>query len=102
MSQASPLTPKHERLIAFAPSDDGGDGAESPVLAINAEAIASVELCNRGTCIRIHLTSGVEHRIDGLLRPRARALLRDILSRLGGKTSVPIPPDAQITSERHA
>lgn len=102
MSDSSSLTPRHERFITFAPAREEGDGSEVPTLIVNPRAITSIELVDDGTSIIISLSSGAEHRIEGLLRPRARALLRDISAGLGDKTAVVFPPEVRVTTRRGA
>lgn len=95
-------TPRHERFIAFTTTAGEGTEADLPSLVLNPRAIASIELCDNRTSISISLISGVEHRIEGLLRPQARKLLRDLISGLGEKSVVPLPEGATIPGRRIA
>lgn len=97
MTHASP--PKHEQFITFTPSaGEDDDTTEVPALALNPRAIASISLSDDDTTICIHLLTGAEHRITGLLKPRVRGVYRDLLRGLGEKNSVTLPVEAQITS----
>lgn len=97
MTHASP-PPAHERFITLTPSaeDDDTDTVEVPTLVINPSAIATLDLLDEGTTIRIRLLNGEDYRITPLLKPRARSLFRDLLRGLGEKNSVLLPPSARV------
>lgn len=91
--------PLHKQFISFTPENNDGPTAAVPSLSINLRAIATVRLSNDGGTVEIHLLTGETHLIGPLARPRARAVLRDILNTLGEEI-INVPSGATLTSER--
>lgn len=91
-------TPENERFISFTrtPTEDGD--VQMPALVINPKAIASIQMRDDGGGITITLLSGRAHHIEDPSRPRVRAIYRDLLSGLGGESTVSLPSQAVLSS----